>query len=94
MKQLNLCHFNSERRSSLETPNSTFTLPHRPAPPIPEKPLNFNENKQIIRNVYLAAKEVPQSLLKEEEKKSKIIQSKGLEEETSPLEDNVKEKNI
>lgn len=53
--------FYLERPLSFIEPSRTFTLPHRPPPPIP------GENKQVTDDVYLIAKEVPQSLIKEDE---------------------------
>jgi hypothetical protein len=69
---------NLGRRSSFISPTGTFTLPHRPAPAIPdEKLLNSNENNQTTEHIYLQVKEIPQSLIKE----NKILQTKILEEE-------------
>lgn len=62
-------NFSLERRSSVIISSiSTFTVPHRPVPPIPgQKSSNVNENKQTIDNIYLVANEVPHSLSQEEE---------------------------
>ncbi len=80
--------FYLEKHSSLLIPNNNFTVPHRPVPAIPEeKSSNLNETD----NVYLVAKEIPKSLIKDDDK-SEIVQTKTLEEESTSVEDKVKEK--
>jgi len=71
-------------------PNNNFTVPLRLVPAIPEeKSSNLNETE----NVYLVVKDIPKSLIKDDDK-SDIVQTKTLEEESSTIEDKVKEKNI
>ncbi len=71
-------------------PNNNFTVPLRLVPAIPEeKPSTLNETE----NVYLVVKDIPKSLIKDDDK-SDIVQTKTLEEESSTIEDKVKEKNI
>lgn len=71
-------------------PNNNFTVPLRLVPAIPEeKSSNLNETE----NVYLVVKDIPKSLIKDDDK-SDIVQTKTLEEESSTVEDQVKEKNI
>jgi hypothetical protein len=82
-------------------------LPHRPPPPVPgEKRLNLIENKQTAvhrkhslensqttENVYLTVKEIPRSIIKEEDEDDETSQSKPTETEknlSTPLEDKVK----
>jgi hypothetical protein len=58
-------------------------LPHRPAPPIPgekrlNKPADSQRNhsvepSQTTENVYLTVKEIPQSVIKEEDESSSAI---------------------
>jgi len=71
-------------------PNNNFTVPLRLVPAIPEeKSSNLNETE----NVYLVVKDIPKSLIKDDDK-SDIVQTKTLEEESSTIEDKVKEKDI
>jgi len=91
----------------LSTPDNPFMLPHRPAPPIPEKkPSTSKEENQIEmqqnptpqprENIYFPVKELPPSLIKEEDKDlSEKLQSNLNTEEkhpSIPLDDQVRKK--
>jgi hypothetical protein len=106
-----MSRFNLGPPVSLSTPNNPFMLPHRPAPPIPEKkPSSSNEENQIemqqnhnsptpqpMENIYSSAKELPPSLIKEEDKdlSEKLQSNLNTTEEkhpSIPLDDQVRKK--
>jgi hypothetical protein len=104
-----MSRFNLGPPVSLSTPNNPFMLPHRPAPPIPEKkPSSSNEENQIemqqnhnsptpqpMENIYSSAKELPPSLIKEEDLSEKLQSNLNTTEEkhpSIPLDDQVRKK--